>query len=193
MFCTNCGASLPDGAALCPQCGAAVEEAVAQDLEKTAESFTEPRYQAPDQPVNQEAAQPQYQAPVYQEAAQPQYQAPVYQEAAQPQYQAPVYQAPTQPSYHETAQQPNLLIFGILSIVLACFTGIGGIILGAIGRSKGKAYALSGGRQLTGTAKVGFILSLVGLILGIVMTVVYAIIFIAAAAAGGSSSYYYYY
>ncbi len=180
MFCTNCGASLPDGAALCPQCGAAVEEAVAQDLEKTAESFTEPRYQAPEQPVNQEAAQPQYQAPVY-------------QEAAQPQYQAPVYQAPTQPSYHETAQQPNLLIFGILSIVLACFTGIGGIILGAIGRSKGKAYALSGGRQLTGTAKVGFILSLVGLILGIVMTVVYAIIFITAAAAGGSSSYYYYY
>ena len=82
-------------------------------------------------------------------------------------------------------QQPNLLVLGILAVVLAEL-GIPGIILGAIGRSKGKKFVQAGG-TLTGAAKVGYILSLVGLILGIVMTVfwvIYLIVIIAAGASG---------
>ena len=82
-------------------------------------------------------------------------------------------------------QQPNLLVLGILAVVFAEL-GIPGIILGAIGRSKGKKFVQAGG-TLTGAAKVGYILSLVGLILGIVMTVfwvIYLIVIIAAGASG---------
>ena len=78
-------------------------------------------------------------------------------------------------TYQQVAPQPNLLVLGILSLV---FTSIVGIILGAIGRKKGKAYIAQGG-QLTGASKVGYILSLVGLILGIVVTVIYVIAFAA--------------
>ena len=83
----------------------------------------------------------------------------------------------------EQNNQPNLLVFGILSIV---FTSIVGIILGAIGRSKGKKYIQADG-TLTGSAKVGYILSLVGLILGIIVTVY--IIIMAIVAAGAAASY----
>ncbi len=91
----------------------------------------------------------------------------------QPQYQQPVYNA---------APQPNLLVFGILSLV---FEVILGIIFGAIGRSKGKAYIAQGG-QLTGASKVGFILSKVGMILSIVCTIVFFIYLIVIIAAGGA-------
>ncbi len=72
------------------------------------------------------------------------------------------------------APQPNILVLGILSLV---FGGIVGIILGAIGRKKGKEYMAAGG-TLTGTAKVGFILAKAGIIVGIITTIVYAIVFI---------------
>lgn len=52
MFCVSCGNQIPDGSAVCPQCGA--QQAPAQ-----------PAYQ---QPVYQ---QPTYQQPVYQQAAKP--------------------------------------------------------------------------------------------------------------------------
>lgn len=79
--------------------------------------------------------------------------------------------------------QPNTLTFGILSLV---FCGILGIIFGAIGRKKGKEFIAQGG-ELAGSSKVGFILSKVGLILGIIATIViaiYLIVIIAAAASG---------
>lgn len=79
--------------------------------------------------------------------------------------------------------QPNLLVLGILSLV---FSSVVGIILGAIGRSKGKKFVEAGG-TLTGAAKVGYILSLVGIILGIVVTVY--IIIVAVAAGGAAASY----
>lgn len=75
-------------------------------------------------------------------------------------------------------QQPNLLVFGILSLVLAT---IPAIILGAIGRKKGKAFVAAGG-ELTGAAKTGFILCKVGIILGIIATIVMVIYIIAFAA-----------
>ena len=121
---------------------------------------------------------------------------PVAQAAPQqPQYQQPAYQQPVyqQPAYQPTANvgpQPNLLVFGILSLV---FEVIVGIILGAIGRSKGKAYIAQGG-QLTGASKVGFILCKVGLILSIIATVsfvIWLIVYIAALAGGATIRYYY--
>ena len=88
------------------------------------------------------------------------------------------YQQPVQ----QTSAQPNLLVFGILSLV---FSSIVGIILGAIGRKKGKEYIAQGG-ELTGASKVGFILSKVGIILGIVATIVIIIYAIIAAVSGAA-------
>ena len=105
----------------------------------------------------------------------------------QPQYQQPQYQQPQQ----AVGPQPNLLVFGILAIALNFIVGI---ILGAIGRSKGKKYIAQGG-QLTGASKVGFILCKVGLILSIIATVFFVIYMIAIGAGLATyksySSYYY--
>ena len=95
-----------------------------------------------------------------------------------PQYQQ-YNQQYAQPVYNTMLPQPNLLVFGILSLALCGFFGILGIIFGAIGRGKGKSYVAQGG-TLTGASKVGYILALVGLILGIVVAVIYLIAFIAA-------------
>ena len=88
-----------------------------------------------------------------------------------------------QPVYNQTSPQPSTLAFGILSLV---FGPILAIIFGAIGRKKGNAYIAQGG-TLTGAAKVGFILSKVGLILGIISTVflvIYIVLFAAGIASG---------
>ena len=87
-----------------------------------------------------------------------------------------------QPVQQPVSAQPNLLVFGILSLV---FSSIVGIILGAIGRKKGKAYIAQGG-ELTGASKVGFILCKVGIILGIVATIVIIIYAIIAAVTGAA-------
>ena len=83
--------------------------------------------------------------------------------------------APAQQPVQQTSAQPNLLVFGILSLV---FSTIIGIILGAIGRKKGKEYIAQGG-TLEGQAKTGFGLCKAGLILGIIGVVVAVIITIA--------------
>ena len=124
------------------------------------------------EPVAQAAPQqPQYQQPTYQ---QPAYQQPVYQQAA------------------NVGAQPNLRVFGILSLVIPFIVGI---ILGAVGRSKGKAYIAQGG-QLTGASKVGFILCKAGLIFSIIFTVIMVIYMIAVGAGiatlNSYSSYYRY-
>ena len=76
-------------------------------------------------------------------------------------------------------QQPNTLTLGILSLV---FGYIVGIILGSIGRKKGKEFLAQGG-ELTGASKVGFILSKVGVILGIISTI-FIVLYIILIAAG---------
>lgn len=93
-----------------------------------------------------------------------------------PQYQQPV----------QTAPQPNILVFGILSLALA---GLVGLILGCIGRKKGNEYIANGG-TLTGASKVGFILSKAGIIVSIVTLVVYVIcifVIIGIIASGGGN------
>lgn len=107
--------------------------------------------------------------------------APVYQEAPA---QQPIYNAaPVSTVVYNTTQ---ILVFGILALALAGSTGIVGIIFGILTKKKVNEYLGLGG-TLTGKAKVGSILGKVGLILGIVMTVFWAIyitVIIIAAMAG---------
>ena len=165
MICKNCGAQLPDGVAFCTNCGTAVEA-----------PQQEPQPQPQPQP-----AQPAYQQPAYQQ--------PVYQQP-QPVYQQPMYAQPV------AGEQPNILVLGILSVAFlgGFFTSLVGMILGIVGRKKGKAYIAQGG-TLTGKSKVGFILSKLGFIFGLIETigvVIYIIVMIIAAIAGTATSYSYY-
>ena len=75
-------------------------------------------------------------------------------------------------------QQPNTLVFGILGLVLCSAFGIFAVIFGAIGKSKAKKFIAEGG-QLAGASKVGYILSKIAFVLGIISLVCYAIIIIA--------------
>lgn len=151
MFCQNCGNQLPEGAAFCGSCGAKAEvQTVPQ----------QPAYEAPQQPAYEAPQQPAYTAP-------------------QPTYQQPVQAAPAQ-----NANSPALdslatstMIFGILGLALSEL-GIPGIIFSAIGKNKASEYISRAG-SLSGKAKVGSILAKIGLPLGIVMTVVWFIYFIA--------------
>lgn len=72
-------------------------------------------------------------------------------------------------------QQPNTLVFGILGLVLG---SIFGIIFGAVGKKKANEFIAQGG-TLAGASKVGFILSKIAFVLGIISLVCYAIIIIA--------------
>ena len=88
MFCPNCGAQNPDGAAFCGSCGA---------------SLAAPQQSA--QPVQQPVQQPQYQQTQYQ---QPQYQQPQMQQPYQQSaYQQPMQQPYQQPQMAEQWQQPK--------------------------------------------------------------------------------------
>lgn len=70
------------------------------------------------------------------------------------------------------------LVFGILSLALAD-TGILGIIFGAIGKSRAKAFAEQNDGVLTGKAKVGSILAKLGFVFGIICLVCWALILVA--------------
>lgn len=73
------------------------------------------------------------------------------------------------------------LIFGIISLVL-CDTGILGIIFGAIGKGKAKAFAAQNEGVLTGKAKIGKILSTLGVVFGIICLVSWVLIIVACVA-----------
>ncbi|MBR6271498.1 MAG: hypothetical protein IKR26_05025 [Lachnospiraceae bacterium] len=85
-------------------------------------------------------------------------------------------------NYETPAVQPNTLVWGILSLALCCFIGW---IFGIVGRKKGSNYVKQGG-TLTGASKVGYILSLVGIIVSIVSTII-LIIYIAVVASSLST------
>ena len=70
----------------------------------------------------------------------------------------------------------SVLVMGIIAIALAWepFVSIAGIVLGAIAMSKANRYYAEGGLQ-SGQVKTGKILGTIGMIGGIVMTVIYLI------------------
>ena len=93
MFCTNCGATIPDNSAFCTNCGAKADVTPQAPVEQPMQ---------PQAPVYEQPVQPQ--APVYEQPVQPQ--APVYEQPVQP--QAPVYEQPVQPQapvYGQPIQQ----------------------------------------------------------------------------------------
>ena len=69
------------------------------------------------------------------------------------------------------------LVFGILSLV-ATSTGLLGVIFGAIGKSKAKAFAAANDGVLVGKAKAGKILSTLGLVFGIIALVCLALVIV---------------
>lgn len=161
----------------CNQCGGEVPNGV---------GFC-PNCGAPvEQPQQPQYAQPEPQYP----QPDPQYQ------QLDPQYQQPVYAQPMAPvgDPQERELAKSILIFGILAIAFACsyYIAFMGIVFGAITSGKVKQYVAM--YPLAGKAKTGSILGKVGLIVGIVLTVVSLITIIAcsvATCASSGSSYYY--
>lgn len=80
----------------------------------------------------------------------------------------------------------NVLTMGILALAF-CGSGLLGIIFGAIGKKKAKAYVDYYG-ETTGQVKAGSIMSKIGFIVGIIMTVIWVIYIIIMVAA--MASYY---
>ena len=114
-----------------------------------------------------------------------------------PAYSAPAYDAPAYTPESAVVGHPHAssaLTFGILSLVFACtfFLSFLGIVFGAIGKGKSSACLHLAG-SMGGKARTGRILSIIGLIVGIIMTAIFAIVIIAAIIDANSYSYYYYY
>ena len=148
MFCQNCGTQLEEGVKFCPECGAPVE-------------IVEPLRNEPVEEAPVIIAAPVQEQPVYE--------TPVYQE--------PVVQPVVQSNPEAAALSTPILIFGILGLSFACIPYVNflGIIFSAIAKGKVKQFLELGG-VLSGKAKVGNILAKVGLIVGIVLTAIFAII-----------------
>ena len=155
MFCKNCGNQLPDNALFCGSCGTKVEAPAAPQ---------QPAYEAP-QPAPQ---QPTYVAP-------------------QPAPQQPAYVAPqSAPQAHDPYKDElagSVLSKGIAGLALSLALGVPGIIVSAGAQRKAKEYESRYG-ALSGKAKVGSILSKVGLPVSIGMTVMYFLYIIILASAG---------
>ncbi len=87
-----------------------------------------------------------------------------------------------EPAYNATPAAPaqdnsmKTMIFGILGLVFSEL-GILGLIFSILGKKEAKKFEAAFG-QLTGKAKVGAILSKIGFILSIVMTVFWVIYFL---------------
>ena len=95
-------------------------------------------------------------------------------------------------SVSDQRELPNVLLWGILGLSFSCtfFLSFLGIIFSAIGMSKANLYTRLTGRPVNKGGKVGRILSVVGLITGIVMTVLFIIwLIVIIAAVGYAVSY----
>ena len=179
MFCMKCGQVLEDGVRFCPVCGTAVEQAQAAVNEAAQEAFDAGAPEASYEPVSDAAQAYDYgtapEQPVYD----------TYTDAAAADY---AYAAEVQDVIpEESASKPKgtgSLVLGIISLVL-CWVPIVGLVLGIIGLVMGiKAYK----KGARGLAIAGIILSAVGAVFGLIMTIfiglaVVAIIF----GIGGSS------
>ena len=144
MFCENCGSQIADGSAICPNCGAAVRVSPA-----TGEAVPVAPIQA--QPV--EPMQPIYQQPVQ----------PVYQ---QPAYQQPIYQQPA--AGGSKALAITALILGICGLVF-CWIPVFGLLIAVAGLIVG-IFALKNPNG-KGMGITGFVLSIVGIVIGLSYTI----------------------
>lgn len=89
----------------------------------------------------------------------------------------------------KTVTPSSVMVWGILGLAFSEL-GLLGLIFSIIGRKKAKTFLLENG-QLFGQAKVGGILSKVGLIVSIIMMVFWVIYIILIAAAVGTAVTYY--
>ena len=144
MFCENCGSQIADGSAICPNCGAAVRVSPT-----TGEAVpVQPIQATPVQPV-----QPVYQQPVQ----------PVYQ---QPAYQQPIYQQPA--AGGSKALAITALILGICGLVF-CWIPVFGLLISVAGLIIGiLAFKNPNGK---GMGITGFVLSIVGIVIGLSYTI----------------------
>lgn len=150
MFCENCGSQIADGSAICPNCGAAVRVSPT-----TGEAVPVAPIQAqpvePVQPV--QPVQPVYQQPVQ----------PVYQ---QPAYQQPIYQQPA--AGGSKALAITALILGICGLVF-CWIPVFGLLIAVAGLIVG-IFALKNPNG-KGMGITGFVLSIVGIVIGLSYTI----------------------
>lgn len=133
MFCPMCGAACEDGAKFCPGCGANLT------------------ISASEQPFVEQIEQPVFEQPVFDQS--------IYQ---QPMYPQPVY--PYQQPIRKSGNGLGIasMILGILSLVMLFGPGVGGLlfvdiilaivglILGAVGMSKGKKVGASNDMAVAG-------------------------------------------
>ena len=193
IICKNCGAELPDGAKFCTKCGYAVipeeeilrepqeAQAAADDWNAQAAPAYNP-YPAAPQPQEPQYQQPQYQQPQYQ---QPQYYGQPYQETYSSNYGT----APKAADAEKNNEGRTAMILAIIGAVLSEL-GIPGLILSAISKGKVKAWEEKYG-PTTGMAKAARIISTIGLIFSILMTVfwiVYIILIVGIVGAAGSGA-----
>ena len=154
MFCSNCGTQIPEGSLFCGNCGTKVE---AQPAPQPA---PQPAYEAVQQPAYQAVQQPAYEAPQ-----------PAYTVPQQPVQVAPVVNNANDPELNSLAT--NTMIFGIIGLALSEL-GVPGIILSSIAMNKAAEFESKAG-SLYGKAKVGRRLAKPGKIVGIIMTIFWAI------------------
>ena len=140
MFCENCGSQIPDGSAICPNCGAAVRVSPT-----TGEAV-------PVQPIEAVPVQPVYQQPVQ----------PVYQ---QPAYQAtPIYQQPA--AGGSKALSIVALVLGICGLVF-CWVPVFGLLIAVAGLICGIISLKNPSGK--GMGLTGMILSIIGCVIGSMM------------------------
>ena len=166
MKCPKCGSEVPENIKFCPICGSPMPESAGSP-----------------EPARQETS---WQEPLYKDPA-PISEAPSYQDV----YQMPA-PAGSGSDPSEAGASKSILIMGIIGIALSTMpflVSIAGIIISAICRGKVKNYIARYG-EVHGKAKVGAILSKIGLILSIIMTVCWAIIMISIGILFAEGTYY---
>ena len=166
MFCSVCGASVSDDAKFCTSCGAPIVPTLGELQPDPAPAKAAPILDMP------EPTAPMY-TPVGEVPAEP---PAVYSEPA------PAYADYSQDAYTPLPAVPQSVIdsiftWGLLGTIFAFNITILGIIFSAIARKK-STECLNLYGYLPGKAKAGRILSTVGLIGGIVMTVFVALIIV---------------
>lgn len=158
MVCKNCGSTVEENVKFCPECGAPMEAA-----EEAVKAVAEDVYSEPEQtyssPQQNDYVSPQPAAAAPPPASQ------VYPQSVKPE---------TTPELEERSKKT--LTMGFLAIVFGStfFLSFLGIIFGAIGIGRANAFKRAAG-IIYGRAKVGHKLSIAGLVLGIVLTVLFVI------------------